>query len=609
MKSKTIIIALLVFTLAGITIFTQIQIRQEEKVIGRDIQSKGNQIVSLIALHSIHDFEGDKRNFFIRTLMEYTSNQGLVYCFINDQNGKPIVSLSPGNLRSEIPNYIETKSLAAMGLIHQPFETVGSGHRIFEFTKPIFENGKKTGTVRIGLKPPSVSIISMERINLLAVLLFFIISAAIIVYYGFVKALKPLEQFSGNILNTHNDSAIILNNSSKSFGIGLMMEEFQQSLTQLKDRLENVETSNKELVSRVGVLKFEKSQVMNIIDSINFGIIIIDIQDNVTHINGYMLKLLNKVRRDVIDSPLEEVLKHEEIVSFISHQEGFKDSKICNFLDTSFPGLTPDKTFRISCCYLMDGDKELFGRMIMFNNITREKAAEKLTQEFTAHLSHELITPLATIKSYSEMLMGGEIDEIETQKEFYNTINSETDRLTRLIKDLLNLSKIELGSLTLNKNIVKTEWFFGDCIAAVEVAAQQKNISIQKHLPDNFPSFMGDKDQLKVAFNNILSNAVKYSPSNSEILFSLREENNMLIFDIKDSGYGISEEDLSHIFDKFYRSSNPEIAEKQGTGLGLAITSEIIGLHDGEIKVQSEVGNGSHFAIKIPKEEYYLGKQ
>ena len=609
MKSKKIIIALLVFTLTGIAIFTQILIRQEEKAITKDIHSKGNQIVSLIALHSIHDFEGDKRNFFIRTLMEYTSFQGLVYCYINDPNGKPIVSLNPGNLGAEIPNYIQTKSLGAMGLIYQPFETTGSGHRIFEFAKPIFENGKKTGAVRIGLKPPSVSIMSMERINLLAMLLFFIISAVTIVYYGFVKALKPLEHFSGNILNAHNDSAIILNNSSKSFRIGPMMEEFQQSLIQFKDRLENVETYNKELTSRVGVLKFEKSLIMNIINSINFGIIITDIQESVNHINDYMLKLLNKDRRDLIDSPLKEVLKHEEIVSFISRQEGFEESNICNHLDTSFPGPTSDKTFRISCCYLMDSDKELLGKMIMFNNITREKAAEKLTLEFTAHLSHELITPLTTIKSYSEMLMDGEIDDSETQKEFYNTINTETARLSSLIKDLLNLSKIELGSLTLNKGLVKSDLFFEDCITAVEGAAQQKNISIHKHLPDNPLSFMGDKDQLKVAVINILSNAVKYSPLNNEIHFSLREENNMLIFDIKDSGYGISEEELSRVFDKFYRSSNPEIAEKQGTGLGLAITSEIIGLHEGEIKVQSELGNGSHFTIKIPKEEYYLGKQ
>jgi two-component system phosphate regulon sensor histidine kinase PhoR len=311
----------------------------------------------------------------------------------------------------------------------------------------------------------------------------------------------------------------------------------------------------------------------------------------------------------VIDSPLEEVLKHEEIVSFISRQEGFEQNRISSHLDTTFAELTPGETFRIYCSSLMDSDKELLGKIIMFNNITGEKAAENLTQEFTAHLSHELITPLTTIKSYSEMLMDGEIEDNETKKEFYNTINSETARLSRLIKDLLNLAKIELGSLTLNKGLVKSDWFFGDCIAAVEGNAQKKNVSIQKHLPDNFPSLIGDKDQLKVAVINILSNAIKYTPANGEIHFSLREENNMVIFDIKDTGYGMSEEDLSHVFDKFYRSSNPQIADQQGTGLGLAITSEIIGLHEGEVKVQSELGNGTHFTIKIPKEEYYLGKQ
>ena len=149
MQFKRIGIALLVFILFGIGIFTQILIRQEEKASTKDICYKGNQIVSLISLHSIHDFEGGKRDFFIRTLMEYTSCQGLVYCFINDRNGKPIVSLTPGNLGSEIPNHIQTKSLAAMGLTRQRFKTMGSGHKIYEFSKPIFENGKKTGTVRI----------------------------------------------------------------------------------------------------------------------------------------------------------------------------------------------------------------------------------------------------------------------------------------------------------------------------------------------------------------------------------------------------------------------------------------------------------------------------
>jgi len=609
MKFKKIGIALLVFILVGIAIFTQLLIRQEEKASTRDIQSKGNQIVSLIALHSIHDFEGDKRDFFIRTLMEYTSYQGMVYCFINDRNGKPIVSLTPGNLGSEIPNHIQTQSLAAMGLIHQPFKTIGSGHEIYEFAKPIFEKGKKTGTVRIGLKPPFISIISMQRISLLAMISFFIISAVIFVYYGFLQALKPLEQFSENILNKGNGSAAVLNNSSKNFRIEPMMEEFKNAMVQFKERLEKIETNNKDLASRIGVLRFEKNQVTNILNSINFGIIITDIQDHVGHINDYVLNLFDKERNDVIDRPLGEVFQHQEIISFISRQEGLEQTRINNHMETTFPELAPGETYRISYDYLKDGEKAMIGKMIMFNNITREKAAEKATLEFRAHLSHELITPLTTIKSYSEMLMDGEIEDSETQKEFYNTINSETARLSRLIKDLLNLSKIEFGSLTLNKGLIKSDWFFGDCIAAVEGTAQQKNISIQTHLSDNFPSLIGDKDQLKGAVINILSNAVKYTPANGEIHFSLREENNRVIFDIKDTGYGMSEEDLSHIFDKFYRSSNPQIAEQQGTGLGLAITAEIIGLHEGEIKVQSELGNGTHFTIKIPKEEYYLGKQ
>ncbi len=609
MKFKRISIALLVFILTGIAIFTQLMIQQEEKASKKDIHNKGNQIVSLIALHSIHDFEGDKRNFFIKTLMEYTSSHGLVYCFINDQNGKPVVSLTPGNLESEIPNHIQTKSLAAMGLVYQPFETMGSGQKIYEFAKPFFENGKKTGAVRIGLEPPFISIISMQRVSLLAMLSFFIISAITIVYYGFVQALAPLEQFSEKILNKRMDTSVALNNSTKRFNVGSMVEDFQKSLLQFKDKSKAIETINQELASKIGVLRFEKNQVITILNSIHFGIIITDIQGNVSHINDYVLNLFDRKRDDVTDRPLEEVIPDKEITSFISKQESLKQQRPNSHMDITFPELAPGETYRISYGCLKDDQKTAIGKMIMFNNVTKEMQAEKATQEFTAHLSHELLTPLTTIKSYSEMLMEGEIEESETQKEFYNTINSETARLSRLIKDLLNLSKIEMGSLTLDKGLVKSDWLFEDCITAVQGAAQRKNISIHRHVPDNFPSLIGDKDQLKGALINILGNAVKYTPENGDINFELREQDSKVIFDIRDTGYGMSEEDLSHIFDKFYRSQDPQIAEQQGTGLGLAITSEIISLHEGEMKVKSKIGEGTHFTVKIPKEEYYLGKQ
>ena len=322
-----------------------------------------------------------------------------------------------------------------------------------------------------------------------------------------------------------------------------------------------------------------------------------------------MLNLFGKTPDDVIDRPLDEVIQYQEVISFISRQETLEQQRPNSNIDITFPELAPGETYRVSYSHLKDGDKTLIGKMIMFNNVTKEKEAGKATQEFTAHLSHELLTPLTTIKSYSEMLMDGEIEDSETQKEFYNTINIEIARLSRLIKDLLNLSKIEMGSMTLDKGLVKSDWLFEDCIAAVEGTAREKSISIHRHLPDNFPSLIGDKDQLKGAIINILGNAVKYTPEKGEIHFELSEQDNMVVFDIKDTGYGMSEEDLSRIFDKFYRSQNPQITDQQGTGLGLAITSEIVGLHEGEIKVKSELGKGTYFKVKIPKEEYYLGKQ
>ena len=146
-------------------------------------------------------------------------------------------------------------------------------------------------------------------------------------------------------------------------------------------------------------------------------------------------------------------------------------------------------------------------------------------------------------------------------------------------------------------------------MAAVEGTALKKNISIERELPDNFPSLVGDKELLKAAIINILGNAVKYTPENGHIKFMLTEQDDFIIFEVTDDGCGIAKADLPHIFDKFYRSTDPRVTEQTGSGLGLALTSEIVRLHGGEIEVNSKPDEGSHFMIRLPKEEYYLGKQ
>ncbi len=168
---------------------------------------------------------------------------------------------------------------------------------------------------------------------------------------------------------------------------------------------------------------------------------------------------------------------------------------------------------------------------------------------------------------------------------------------------------MEMGSLTINKGMVRTDWFVEGCLSAIEASAREKHLSIEKRLPENFPVLMADKELIKGAIINILGNALKYTPEQGKITFVIDDQRDTVTFEVIDTGYGISQEDLPHIFDKFFRSGNPQITTQAGSGLGLAITAEIVRLHGGEIDVKSQLGEGTHITIRIPKEEHYLGKE
>lgn len=607
MKLSKTGIAILALFIIGAILFTKILTQHEEKWKIQDFRNKGIYLISLISLYPVKDYGDDRRDFFLKTLTEYTSREGFLYFFVHHESGQTLVSLAPQDLAFKIPEDVTTKSLYTMGLTIQTFHPVGSADTIYEFAKPIFEGGNKAGTVRLGLKLPAALLFSWERISLLAMIAFFVVAALTLGYYGITHALKPLKTLNQDFQGSFKEISPVLKSTGKEGQIGSIIESLGQTLTNVAAQLNQIKSDKVELSSKLGVTTFEKNQIINILDSINFGILITDIQDHISHINEYMLNLLNKQRTEVIDRPLGEILQGEEVSSFISQQQAIEQARSVSYLETALPELAPGEIFKVSLSYLKDAHKVPIGKMISLKKITSEKLAEKAKHEFITRVAHELLTPLTNIKSYSEMLMDGEVKEIEMQKEFYNTINQETNRLTRLIRNLLDVSKIEMGGLVINKGLVRTDWLIDDCITTIESYAKDKNIAISKILPDIFPSLIADKELLKAAIINILGNGIKYTPKNGKITVSISEQDKMVIFDITDNGYGMAPEDLSRIYDKFFRSADPRISEQQGSGLGLAITSEIIHLHDGEIEVQSELNEGTHFTIRIPKEEYYIG--
>lgn len=581
----------------------------EKKQNTRHIYTKGNYLVSLIATHPISSLGKDRRDIVMKTLARFTYPEGVAYCIIHDAAGLPMIALTPKDIAAKIPPAVKTKSLYAIGLTQQKYRLNGSQKIYYEFATPMFENGQKTGTVRIGLNLPEISYFSLERTSLLAMICFLIIAVVTFVYYGITQVLRPLAHIPSELTILTDGSAACSENPQDSYRIHLLAQKLRQGLTRLGKKLKETESDNVELATRLGVATFEKKQIVNILDAIKYGVVITDIQDNITHVNAFALNLMNKELAEVIDHPLAEALPNKDITQFAARNKSTQPVCTPNHLETTFAELAPDETFRVTFSYLQDDDRTPIGKMITLKDITHEKQGEKTMKEFVTQLAHELRTPLTTIAAYNEMLMEGEIQDPEVKKEFYNTIRDETGRLTQLIYNLLNISKIEMGGLTFNKELVRTDWLFQDCINAAEAAAIKKQIKIEKLMPANFPTLVGDKEQLKVAINNVLSNAVKYTPENGSITFALSESDQHVIFEISDTGYGISKEDRPRIFDKSYRSSDPRIAGQPGSGFGLAITEAIITHHGGMLEVESEPGKGTQVTIRIPQEAYDLGSQ
>jgi signal transduction histidine kinase len=608
MKIPRIGYALLVLLCASILLMASLLIRQETRSKLLDFQDKGTYLINLMALYPINDYKTVRREHLMRTISENISHEGFLYFFVHDQKGAIILSMAPGNVSSAIPPDILNSSLYNTTMMKQQFKMIGTGEAVYEFTKPIFDGGKKTGTIRLGMRPPVVSIFSQERLSLLALMVFFIIAALILGYYGILLALKKLRALSGGF----SDGKGPVGASNENTGSNKLLpviESLEQSLHKGREQLQQIKTDNLSLASRLGVTTFEKNQIAKILDAISFGIIVTDIHNNVMLINHYMLNILGKKSDAVLDCPLSTVLNYPDILSYLSKNDDAVLRINPNPIETVLVDVAPGERFQVAITYLIDDKQELIGKMISVRNVTAARMVEESKQQFIAHVAHELLTPLTNIKSYSEMLMDGEVSNREMQREFYNTINGETDRLARLVQNLLNISKMEMGSLTINKGLVRTDWFVDTCLSAIEASAKDKHLSIETRMPDNFPVLMADKELIKGAVINILGNALKYTPEHGKITFAIDDQGDAVTFEVIDTGYGIAPEDLPHIFEKFYRSGNPDITSQAGSGLGLAITAEIVHLHGGEIDVKSQPGEGSHVTIRIPKEKHYLGKE
>jgi len=246
-------------------------------------------------------------------------------------------------------------------------------------------------------------------------------------------------------------------------------------------------------------------------------------------------------------------------------------------------------------------EKQVDGAIFVFHDISELRRLERMRQDFVANVSHELRTPLSSIKGYSETLLDGEKIKAEERKEFLDIIYRESDRLAKLIDDLLDLSKIESGKMSMAFIPIEIGPVIKRSAGVLEKLAREKSIKVEADIPSGLPNVLADENRLSQVFLNLLDNAVKYTPDGGSVKISVLPRDKYLQVDISDTGIGIPQDDLPRIFERFYRVDKARSRQLGGTGLGLSIVKHIVQGHDGQVWVKSEPGRGSTFSFTIPK--------
>jgi len=368
----------------------------------------------------------------------------------------------------------------------------------------------------------------------------------------------------------------------------------------LNERVAEARRQNEQMNIRIRIAESQKKQSEAILNSISDPVIVTDSFDEVVMANAAAQDLFGFRLNGKGRPKLAEVVSCPTLVELVTNTRR-RMGKVARRSEELTYGEEEDpRIFQATASSVVDANDEVVGVVGVLRDVTRDKEVEKTKSDFVSAVSHELNTPLASIKAYIEMLVDGDAKDPDIQQEFYQIIDTQADRMTRLIQNLLNLSRIESGVVKVNKEVVSMSEVAEGVVRVMAPVAEERRLELVSQLSPLYIGVLADRDMLSQAILNLVSNAIKYTPKGGTVAIRTQMLEGKALCEITDTGLGIGPEDMGKVFEKFYRiKANSKAAS--GTGLGLPLVKRIVEeIHDGTIDVESEVGKGSTFRFVLP---------
>ena len=390
---------------------------------------------------------------------------------------------------------------------------------------------------------------------------------------------------------------LALTKGAKSLAEGDMSQSLKvRSTDEIGQLTSSFNYMAEELAKNMSEISREKNRLEILLHNMSDGVISFDKNGNLMLANTAAENMLDTEK---LEMSFTEFIRKYDINSGVYLDMGNEPSK-----KVTFPVGKQFINANFSPYY--DKRGEIEGLVVVLQDITEQKKLDDMRKEFVANVSHELRTPLTTVKSYTETLLDGAMEEEELAKEFLSIINSEADRMAFLVRDLLQLTRFDNKQVRLDMTEIEMNEFLTMTVRQNRIHAEAKRQELSFEPYEHMVVVHGDRDRVGQVVNNIVTNAIKYSLDQAAIRIFITEDSQYYKINVKDTGMGISREDLPRIFERFYRVDKARSRAMGGTGLGLAIAKEIMESHGGRLTAESEYGKGTTMTMWFPKERPIL---
>ena len=452
------------------------------------------------------------------------------------------------------------------------------GKQMMYVAVPITNQGEVLGVARVALPLTHVES-SVNRI-ILSIVVAMVIAAILVILAAWLIArmttqpIRELTKASQEMASGEFGQKISVRTKDES---GQLAHAFNEMSLKLKEMLTTISE--------------DKTRLTSILDNMADGLILTDAEGNVVLTNKVAQRLLRVRDKDAKGKPLIEAVREHELSELLNSCLETKQEQISQF------ELGTLNRFLRAIAIPINNDK-LDGVLLLIQDLTELRSLQTMRREMVGNISHEFRTPLSGMKAMVETLQHGAIDDREATKDFLSRIEAEVDRMTQLVAELTELSRIETGKVELQLELVNVNSLLEEVIAQLKPQAERQNLTLDMALGDDLPVTQADKERIRQVIVNLIHNAIKFNRPSGSIKTSTKLSVDSVVLEISDTGTGIAKDDLPHVFERFYKADKSRTG--QGSGMGLAIAKHVVEAHGGKIWVQSEEGKGSTFNFSLP---------